>query len=287
MNQCSFYNNRFSEYIDQKLTDEARGEFSRHLSGCADCAADFAGFEKAHAALQLLSRPLPSRPALAAVRARIRQEEEARSKKKLWVWLPAPALAVAVVAAVAFGLNGSRDVQVATTGLGNSAIVTGAPSDVSRGSDVGTDTKEVGWRGVSAAVRKASIEPAGHSDVVRRVRRVTRAGLRMAAQGVGLTTELVRQIEPAIRVKKRPAYVMVAYYPPADYSVKFENQSTGQKGEIAVKTTLAEDGSVERASLKYHLSPATDAVEDNDSQDIPNEERSDSRGSLPSYILPV
>ncbi|MCC6484801.1 MAG: zf-HC2 domain-containing protein [Armatimonadetes bacterium] len=316
MNRCSYYTNRFSDYIDQQLTAEERTALTLHLRECPACASEYAGFERAHSALQELATPLPSRPVLQAVRARIRQEEKNR-RANLWRWAPVPALAAAAVAVFLVVLS-HPGAQRSPFHSGNDVVASAGSRSSSQGSVVAKDAttgaqgadRRIGsghgladgqasladrpalaqmpGGGVASASQPGGslaqqYTPARQPSWAANIRRPKprRAHIVLASRVEGPGPALAQQAQASGKVK----YLVVAYQPSQDYSATVQDASSGRElGEMAVRRTLSADGTVKHANITLRFPPANSGVEDNDTKDDSTKIRSDIRSSFDDMV---
>lgn len=291
MKDCEIWQNRFSEYIDGRLSEAERDAVARHLSECDICSQAFGRFRAAHEALLLLAEPVQGRPVLSAVRARIRQEQERRRKRR-WMWIPAPVLAacgLALFAAYGPGISPDRpvdtpeialsvshppvptvaeDAGTATSGESKASAVA-APSAVPVSGDVRTAAAPDVLRTEERPFRMAKVAPAGrtlhsHAAVVSR-NMTTPAG--SPGREPGPEVEIAHASEPA----GQPKIMVVAYRPRANYCASLENPETGESlAEVSVNSTYAADGTVRRASVVLHFPPVRKAAGSDGDKDSPS-----------------
>ncbi len=272
MDRCRRFTERFSEYIDGRLTAEARDELDRHLAGCASCARDFEGFRRAHEALCSLSVPVPGRPVLASVRARIRQEEQRRRALR-WRWLPAPALAAAGLMAAFLLMRPAEQVPSGVAVLPPAppaslpAVTVPAPAAAPQQPAVREQAAVLQARTPEAAApRPAPVPAAQTARPVRPASPVT-ASLPKAdlSRTAPVPVKMPAQAAPEAPAAREPRIVVVAYQPPANYCAHFTDPVSGEGiAEVSVNSTYAPDGTVRSARVVLHFPAAAKAAESND-----------------------
>lgn len=99
---CTEAQAKFDERLDDRLQDSVVAAFDAHLTGCAQCRAEWEAYA---GAWQTLARHEPVEPSFGFAARTLRRLEESPVAKTPWFWLPAFRWATLMVAVVAVGLG--------------------------------------------------------------------------------------------------------------------------------------------------------------------------------------